>query len=233
MRAGANVVSQPGCRKSDGKFDSDGVIIDASLLVLRSLVSATAPVGADAPEHAKLILLTADVAMRNRAMGVGLPSALWEDVNRNFALSVTLTTATLLDALPLPARSMLQASGGGALARGGDGGGEGASSDGAGNLGVLGGRSATLELRAAVGVVTELASAARALIVAHGCARAGGECDACTSAARAVEAADASVRGWQQVVSAKMAASSLHAAVFSSRAADVDSLARGFAAARI
>jgi hypothetical protein len=233
VRAGANVVSQPGCRRADGKFDSDGVIIDASLLVLRSLVSAATPGGADAPgEHAKLLLLTADVAMRNRAMGVGLPSALWEDVNRNFATAKTLTTLTLIDALPAPARTMLTGDEGQSAEVGP------ASPEKPGpNLSVLGGRSATLELRAAVGVVADLAAAARALSAAHGCAA--GSCDACVSATRAADAADASARGWQQIVSAKMATSSLHAAFFSrggaavSPPSDVDALTRGIAAARI
>jgi hypothetical protein len=233
VRAGANVVSQPGCRTADGRFDSDGVIIDASLLVLRSLAAAAA---SDA--RAQLLLLTADVGMRNRAMGVGLPAALWEDVNRRFAPGAALTSATLVDALPEPSRAMLRASGGGGLAAGGGGasaGGGGAAPDGEGargthSLGALSGRSATLELRAAVGVVTHLAAAARALLETHGCG--GAACAQCAGVRSAADAADAAAHGWQQVVAAKMGASSLHARL-GGNSADVAALTRGFAAAGI
>jgi hypothetical protein len=66
---GANVATQPGCRLPDGKFDSDGVILDGALVVMRAV----------GPGGAALALLTDDQYQLNRARGVGLPAAMWKE----------------------------------------------------------------------------------------------------------------------------------------------------------
>ena len=48
---GANVTTRPGCRLADGRLDSDGLIIDATLVIARSLARAP-PVSAAAAQAA-------------------------------------------------------------------------------------------------------------------------------------------------------------------------------------
>lgn len=96
---GYHVATSPGVRLPDGRFDSDGLIIDSSLVLLRGLIdgaaaaataaaaaaanqataSPLAPASTSAPAPSAL-LLTSDVRMRNRAREAGMPSSLWEDL---------------------------------------------------------------------------------------------------------------------------------------------------------
>jgi hypothetical protein len=69
---GCNVATQPGCRLPDGKFDSDGVILDGALVVMRAVQNQMGPGGA-------LVLLTDDQYQMNRARGVGLPACTWKE----------------------------------------------------------------------------------------------------------------------------------------------------------
>ena len=107
---GANVCTRPGCRLPDGKFDSDGVIIDSSLVLQRALSSgdATAPLQ---QSPAVVVLLTADIYMRNRAQEVGQSSVLWDAIEMNWArqqqqhgnedgFSLQFNSSSIMSALP-------------------------------------------------------------------------------------------------------------------------------------
>ena len=87
---GANVCTVPGCRLPQGKFDSDGMIIDCSLTLLRALGGGGGGV----------MLLTADIYMRNRGLEVGMPTVLLESFKGKWGGSVPFTAATFLSSLP-------------------------------------------------------------------------------------------------------------------------------------
>jgi hypothetical protein len=74
---GFNVATAPGVRLPSGAFDSDGMIIDSSLVLLRALVGGNS--------HSTALLLTSDVRMRNRAIEAGMPAELWETINDDFS----------------------------------------------------------------------------------------------------------------------------------------------------
>jgi hypothetical protein len=203
---GAHVATRPGCRNADGRFDSDGVIIDASLVVTRALVGT----------GAAAILLTADVGMRARARGARMPAALWEDVATNWTSILgdpPLSADAFLAALPKEDRLILL--GGAAIAAK-------TVTNGSPPPIALVGLSAAFELGLAADVTTELAEAARALVFsdfAH-CAGAVIRCPLCSRVSAAIIAAESGALKWRALLAERRGASSLHAAVFADRARD-------------
>jgi hypothetical protein len=193
---GANVATRPGCRSPDGRFDSDGVIIDAALVVARALGNTSSAV----------ILLTDDAGMRARARGARLSASLWHQVAANYALlrNPALSADAFLAALPAPDRDALLRS---SVIK--DAAGPGAAREAAVSTA---GRSAALELRSAAELVHDLAAAARALVGLH--CSGDKKCAACSLVSVTATSAELGAKTWHALLAERRSVSSLHAAVF-------------------
>jgi hypothetical protein len=100
---GMNVATVPGLRGLDGRLDSDGLIVDAALVLSRGIGRA-----------GSVLLATADIRQRNRASEAGLAAVLVEELGHRLAAPVSapyipFTCAFLTAVLPEDVRSILTA----------------------------------------------------------------------------------------------------------------------------
>lgn len=212
---GFNASSSPGCRLQNGKFDSDGLIIDSALLLWRSLLSSSESDPDQPPSN--VILLTSDVYMVERSHAVGLPCALWEDMEESIVKQKPKESSTaqwFYDALPNSDKQLLKQKSILSLAST-----ENQDKTSENPALTVSGRLAHTELSNAANMIEDLSNIIRDLIQDHKCPVVQEACSLCIYTKETLTRAENYREIWKRMYLNKTDLSLVHTSLYSKRSA--------------